>query len=98
MTVKVEILYAPTCASYLVWLDRIRRAIDDLGGGVVVEEVDVLENPEIMRRYRPHIWPEFREGYIHYFLLVAVNGKVVDWYWDVDKVVEAVREELEAEV
>lgn len=94
MKVKVEVLYAPTCASHLMWLEKLRRLIRGLGGDVILEGTDVWENPEALRRYWGSVWPFFRDGYIHYFILVAVNGRVIDWYWDVEKVAEAVREEM----
>jgi len=97
LVVKVEVLYAPTCANHLMWLERVKNLIVDLGEGVVVEETDVLEHPEAMKKYRSSVWPAFKEGYIHYFILVAVNAKVLDWYWDIRKVAEAIQRELEAE-
>lgn len=97
MVVKVEVLYAPTCADHLMWLERVKELVDNLGEGVVMEETDVWEHPEAMKKYWSSVWPAFREGYIHYFTLVAVNGKVLDWYWDIGKVAEAVKREMEAE-
>ena len=94
MKVKVEVLYAPTCASHLMWLEKLREMIKEFGGDVTHEETDVWENPEALRKYWSSVWPFFRDGYIHYFILVAVNGRVIDWYWDVEKVAEAVRDEL----
>jgi hypothetical protein len=62
-----------------------------------MEERNVYEHPEALKKYWSSVWPTFREGYIHYFLLVAVNGKVLNWYWDVAKIEEAIRKEMEGE-
>ena len=80
-----------------MWLERVKKLVDGFGEGVVLEETDVWERPEAVRRYWSSVWPEFKEGYIHYFILVVVNGKVLDWYWDLRKVTEAIQREMEAE-
>jgi len=97
LVVKVEVLYTPTCANHLMWLERLRKIIDDFGGDVVIKETDVWEHPEALEKYWSSVWSEFKEGLIHYFILVAVNDRVLDWYWDISKVAEAIRRELDAE-
>jgi len=97
LVVKIEVLYAPTCANYLMWLEKVKKLADDFGEDVIIEETNVWEHPEAMKKYWSYVWPTFKEGYIHYFILIAVNGKVLDWYWDINKVAEAIRKEIEAE-
>ena len=98
MVVKVEVLYAPTCAGMLMWLERIRKALADFGGDVVVEEIDILKHPETLRRYPSPEWSQFLNGHIHYFTVVAINGRASeDWYWDTAKIAQLVRNELEKE-
>ena len=97
MVVRVEVLYSPTCANHLMWLEKLKKMVESLGEDVMIEETDIWDHPEAMRKYWSSIWPTFKEGYIHYFILVAVNGKVLDWYWDLEKVAEAIRKEIEAE-
>ena len=96
MVVKVEVLYAPTCANHLMWLEKVRKLVEDLGEDVVIEEIDVWEHPEALKRYWSDAWQEFKDGYIHYFTLVAVNGRAINWYWDIGKVKEAILRELES--
>jgi len=98
LTVKVEVLYAPTCANNLMWLERIREALADYSGDVTIEEIDVSERPEALGKYPSRRWQEFIEGYIHYFILVAVDGETLDdWYWETRKIVEAVQRKLKPE-
>jgi len=97
LVVRVEVLYAPTCANHLMWLEKVKKLVEDLGEDVIIEETNIWDHPEAMRKYWSSIWPTFKEGYIHYFILVVVNGKVLDWYWDIEKVAEAIRKEMEAE-
>ena len=97
MVVKVEILYTPTCANNLIWLEKLKEIMGDFGEDVIVKEIDVWEHPEAMKKYWSSVWPEFKEGLIHYFILVAVNNRVIDWYWDISKVAEAIRRELDAD-
>jgi len=97
LTVKVEILYSPTCANHLMWLEKVKKIVEDIGEGVVLEERNVYEHPEALKKYWSSVWPTFREGYIHYLILVAVNGKVLNWYWDVAKIEEAIRKEMKGE-
>jgi len=93
---KVEVLYAPTCADSLMHLVKIREALAGFGDHVTIEEIDVTEHPEALRKYPSSEWQEFLDGYIHYLTIVAVNGKAVEhWYWDVGRIVEAVKRELE---
>jgi len=80
-----------------MWLEKLKKMVESLGEDVMIEETDIWDHPEAMRKYWSSIWPTFKEGYIHYFILVAVNGKVLDWYWDLEKVAEAIRKEIEAE-
>lgn len=96
LVVRVEVLYSPTCANHLMWLDRVRKLVEDLDEGVVLEEIDVWEHPEALKRFWSDVWQEFKEGHIHYFTLVAVNGKAINWYWDLGKVKEAILRELES--
>ena len=97
MAVKVKVLYSPTCANSLVWLDRIGELVKEINGDVVVEEIDVYEHPEVLKKYWLDIWQQFKDGYIHYFLLVVVNDEVINWYWDLGKVKEAILRRLERE-
>jgi len=97
LVIKVEVLYAPTCANFLVWLEEVRKIVDDFDEDVIIEEIDVSEHPEAMKKYWSSVWPTFKEGYTHYFILVVVNGKILDWYWDTNKIAEAIRKEIEAE-
>jgi len=95
LVVKVEVLYAPTCANSLMWLERIQEAVADSGGDVRVEEIDVSEHPEALKKYPSRVWQEFLDGYIHYLTVVAINGKVLDdWYWDTRRIVEAIKREI----
>jgi hypothetical protein len=77
-----------------MWLERVKKLVDDLGAAVAIEETNVLEHPETMKKYWSSVWPAFKEGYIHYFILVAVNGKFIDWYWDIRKLEEAIKREM----
>jgi len=97
LVVRVEVLYAPTCANHLMWLEKVKKLVEDLGEDVIIKETNIWDHPEAIRKYWSSIWPTFKEGYIHYFILVVVNGKVLDWYWDIEKVAEAIRKEIEAE-
>ncbi len=95
MVVKVEVLYAPTCANGLMHLETIEKVLSEFGGEVAIEEIDVTEQPEALKKYPSKVWQEFLDGYIHYLTLVVINGKILDnWYWDKRKIAEAVRREL----
>ncbi len=79
-----------------MWLVKIRRALAAFGDNVALQEIDVTEHPEALRKYESRAWQEFADGYIHYLTVVAVNGTTLeDWYWDISKITEAVRRELE---
>ena len=95
MTVHVEVLYVPTCANSLTWLGKIREAVSGFGSDVILAEIDISEHPEVLKRYLSPVWQDFVYGYIHYVIIVVVNGKALeDWYWDTEKIVKAVRREL----
>jgi len=96
LVVRVEVLYAPTCANSLMHLERVREAVADFGDDIIIDEIDVSEHPEALKKYPSSEWQEFKDGYMHYFTVVAVNGKAQDkWYWDYGKIAEAVKREIE---
>ena len=97
MTVNVEVIYAPTCPSSLLWLKKIRNALAAIQIKVNIREIDVTENPEALEKYPSKVWKDFAEGYIHYLIIVSVNGKALEhWYWDLGKILEAIRRESNA--
>jgi len=81
-----------------MWLERIREVMADFGDNVAIEEIDISEHPEVLKKYPSRVWQEFLDGYIHYVTIIAVNGKVSEnWYWDVREIAEAVRQEIGSE-
>jgi len=58
LSVKVEVLYVPTCAGFLMWLERIRKVVADFGSDIIIDEVNLLlisaisKNTDIQEKQR----------------------------------------------
>jgi len=75
LTVKIEVLYAPTCANSLMWLERIREVMADFDDKITIEEIDVSEHPNVLKKYPSRVWQEFLDGYIHY-VTKTIRGRI----------------------
>ncbi len=80
----------------MMWIEKIRKSLNESGYNVCLEKINVTENPEFLEKYPSQVWQQFLDGYIHYLTVVAVNGKLLeDWYWDTNKIVEEVKRCIE---
>jgi hypothetical protein len=76
----------------MIWVEKIRKSLKESGCNVILNEIDVTEDPKSLEKYSPSVWQEFLDGYTHYLTVVTVNGKVLEnWYWDIQKIVEEVK-------